>query len=237
MAETMATLRTLDRMLDQADELRSRLVRGPRVLTAAETDLTAVRKVQAEQEDHLRRTQRASTDKAGTLKQRESRLAELQVKLNMATKTVEYQAIKDQIAADRAASDVLSDEILELLERADEISGTIGQTQERLSGLEADRKRLSDHLDSERATLESELARIEGQISAIMADVPADVRSLLTSKIRTNQPDILAPLSGGGCGNCHSSVTPNRISKLKMGTPIICESCGAVVYIPPDNRE
>ena len=105
-------MRSLHRLLEQADELRSRLVRGPRVLAAADIELEKIRVELSAAQDLHRRAQLSSNEKQVQLTQREARVEDLGVKLNMATKNAEYQAIKDQIAADKVANAVLSDEIL-----------------------------------------------------------------------------------------------------------------------------
>ena len=46
------------------------------------------------------------------MKEREEKIVNLQGKLNAAKENREYQALKDQIAADKQANVVLSDEIL-----------------------------------------------------------------------------------------------------------------------------
>ena len=53
------------------------------------------------------------------LRSGEGKILELETKLNQSSTNREYQALKDQIAADNMANSVLADEILEAMERVD----------------------------------------------------------------------------------------------------------------------
>ncbi len=87
------------------------------------------------------------------LREREARIKDLQVKLNTCSSNREYQALKEQIAADQQANSVLSDEILEALERIDVL-------QAEFTKIQADRDKAAEGLQSVRVESEDKLERL-----------------------------------------------------------------------------
>jgi predicted nucleic acid-binding Zn-ribbon protein len=127
------SLRTLHRIHRQLADLRDRLARGPRQMNAAEGAVKKCEGDLAQAKDTYRQSKMAADDKQLQLKQREARLVDLQGKLNMAQSNKEYQLLKDQIAADKQASSVLADEILEALDKLDQLQAQIKTADENLA--------------------------------------------------------------------------------------------------------
>ncbi len=120
MSVTASALREIHRIHRQITDLRGRLDRGPRQVRATELHLQDLEKKRVEGKELFKQTRMSSDDKQLQLRQREDRIKDLQVKLNSCSSNREYQALKEQIAADEQANSVLSDEILESLESLDE---------------------------------------------------------------------------------------------------------------------
>ena len=88
-----------------------------------------VAKVQAE----LKASKVALDQKQLQLKSGEGKIGELKVKLNQANTNREYQALRDQIAADEMANSVLADEILEAMEKLDQQKAAIPEVESRVT--------------------------------------------------------------------------------------------------------
>ena len=119
MTKSGETVRRLHRIWRQREDLESRLTRGPKAVAAAQaTHAAAVRALQAHR-DSIRAKKMEADRKQLQMREREAKLYDLEVKMNMAKADREYQTLKGQIAADTQANRVLTDEILELLEQID----------------------------------------------------------------------------------------------------------------------
>src|SRR5262245_62498037 len=121
MPTLTATLRTLHRIHRQHSDLKDRLSRGPRQIQAAELAVKKCETDLGQAKDAFKQAKMASDEKQLQLKHRESKLVDLQAKLNMAQSNKEYQLLKDQMAADKQANSVLADEILEALEKIEQL--------------------------------------------------------------------------------------------------------------------
>src|SRR6476619_6794146 len=119
------TLRTLHRIHRQHSDLKDRLSRGPRQIQAAEGAVKKCEGDVAQAKETYKQAKMASDDKQLQLKHRESKLLDVQGKLNMAQSNKEFQLLKDQLAADKQAKSVIADEILETLEKLDQLQAAV----------------------------------------------------------------------------------------------------------------
>src|SRR5919109_2210650 len=120
MSVTAAALRELHRIHQQLAEFRDRLERGPKQVRAREANVAQLEARLAESRERAKQTQMAIDRKQLDLKAGEQKVVDLRVKLNAASSNREYQALLEQIAAAEMAGSVLSDEILEGLEKIDQ---------------------------------------------------------------------------------------------------------------------
>ena len=121
MSITAAALRELHRIHQQLGDLRDRLERGPKQVRLREADVTQLEARLAEAKEKAKQMQMAADRKQLELKSGEQKVVDLRVKLNAASSNKEYQALLEQIAAAEMAGSVLSDEILEGLEKIDHL--------------------------------------------------------------------------------------------------------------------
>ena len=114
MAVTATALRELHRIHRQLSDLKERKERGPRQIKAREANLAKQTEELARLQTEHKAARVRSDQKQLLLKSGEEKIEGLKVKLNAASSNREYQALKDQIAADQMAGSVLADEILEV---------------------------------------------------------------------------------------------------------------------------
>src|SRR5262245_8580046 len=176
MNVTAAALRELHRLHRQLTDLKDRLERGPKQVRAAEgnvkrseLDLTAAK------EAHTK-TRVEADQKQLQLKGRETRIGELQGKLNAASSNREYQALKEQIAADKQANSVLSDEILEALEKIDTCHAAVATAQANLAKGKEEFAKVKKRVDEAQPGLESEFARLSAELKQAEMVLPDDFK-------------------------------------------------------------
>src|SRR6185436_19089385 len=133
MSLTAASVRVLHRIHKQLTDLRERIDRGPRQIRAREASIAKMSEELAKlQADHKAARVR-SDQKQLLLKGGEDKIEQLKAKLNAAASNREYQALKDQIAADQMAGSVMADEILEMMEKIDELAGLVAEQQQKIA--------------------------------------------------------------------------------------------------------
>ena len=143
MSVTASALREIHRIHRQIADLRGQIARGPRQIRAAELHLQEEQEACTQGKLTLKQTRMTSDDKQLQLRQREDRIKDLQGKLNSCSSNREYQTLKEQIAADRQANSVLSDEILEALDKIERQQAELAEHEEDLKKTAAELERSS----------------------------------------------------------------------------------------------
>ena len=106
------------------------------------------------------------------LKSGEEKIKGLKGKLNAAASNREYQAIKDQIAADEMANSVLADETLEALEKIDELQGMVAEAQKKIAVAKEELAKVQETVRKESQGLDAEIQRLENELKEAEARIP-----------------------------------------------------------------
>jgi predicted nucleic acid-binding Zn-ribbon protein len=236
MSVTANALRTLHRIHRQLADVRSRLQRGPRQIKAAEAGVRQRHQDVETAKANVQRARISADQKELQLREREERIQDLRLKLNAATSNREYQTLLEQIAADEQANSVLSDEILELLDKITQLQQSVVLKEEELHQAEGEQQKLRSRLDQEVQALEMELARLDQELAAAEAELPADVRAEYQRVIKVRGEEAMAPLDGDCCGGCYQVIPPQMVNELLMDRLVLCKSCGCLLYIPEDRE-
>ncbi|WP_153558770.1 zinc ribbon domain-containing protein [Roseimaritima sediminicola] len=229
-------LRTLHRLHRQINDLQGQLNRGPRQQKAGEAAVLASQQALEDAESTLKQARMASDEKQLQLKSREQRVSDTQAKLNTAASNREFDALKEQIAADQQANDVLSDEILESLEQLDHLQEVVAQRQAELKQKKQDLEGLEKQIAARQAKLEPELQRVRGELEEAEESLPDNMRQDYQRVITARGEDGLAPVEGDSCGNCYQKLTPQVMNQLYLSHYVTCPACGAWIYLAEDRR-
>lgn len=226
------TLRCLHRTHKQLTDLRERLDRGPKQIRARETNVKYQEEslIQGQAES---KTFRVATDaKQLQFKSKEDKGKELRTKLNTATSNREYQALKDQIAADEMANSVLADEILEALDKIDVNQAKIKELSVNVAKAKEELQRMQKEVADREPSLRAEIQRLETDLLEAEAGLPEEIRDAYQRMVRQKGEEALAPVVGDMCcGGCNQQITINMYNNLALGHPIFCKSCGRLLYI------
>ena len=225
-------MRTLHRIHTQLSDLRGRIAAGPRQVAAHTAQMEAAEAARAGVQEDVKKAKMAADQKQLQLKTAEAKIRDLDGKLNACKTNREYQTLTEQIAADKMATKVLEDEILEALDRIDVVKKTLPAAE---TAVEAARKVLGEtkaRVTAEAAQLDAEVQRLRGELEATERELPADIRDLYDRAVKQKGAEGMAPLDGESCGGCFRQITGNMHSELLMGKVIMCRSCGRLLYLP-----
>ena len=164
MSVTASALREIHRIHRQITDLRAQIERGPRQLKAAEHVLADLEEACEKGKQALKQARMASDERQLQLRQREDRIKDLKGKLNSCGSNREYQTLKEQVAADQQANSVLSDEILEILEKID-------QLQEQTTQQEVDRQKAQTDLESLRQSVHDKQTQLESELQRVIEEL------------------------------------------------------------------
>jgi len=236
MAVNAAALRELHRIHRQLSDLRERLERGPKQVRARTAGVAQVEEQSVKVHGDLKAGRVALDQKQLQLKAAEGKIAELKVKLNQANTNREYQALKDQIAADEMACSVLADEILEAMEKLDVMKAQIPESEGRVAKAKEELGKIQQQIRAEEESLRADIKRLEKELAEAETALPEDFRAMYQRVVKAKGEDAMAVVEGGSCGGCFQQLTTNMHNEINMGRVVLCKSCGRVLYLPEDTR-
>ncbi len=230
------TLRTLHRIHRQLADLTEQLAAGPRTVAVRTKQVEAAEAKKTAAHDDVKKAKVSADQKQLQLKSAETKIRDLQGKLNACKTNREYQTLTEQIAADTMATKVLEDEILEALERVDALKPTVPAAE----GEVAAAKKLLDEakarVAAETSRLEGEVGRVRMELETVERELPDDARDKYARIVKQKGADGMAPLEGQSCGGCFQQITGNMVSDLMLGKIAACRSCGRLLYVPESSR-
>ena len=226
-----ALLRTIHRILRQLNDLNDRLEKGPRQIAIAEraknafvTDLEEVKQTRL-------KSKMAADEKQLQLSGREARIEELKSKRNGVSSNREYQLLTEQILADQQANAVLSDEILELLEKIENLDAAVVQSETNLGKAQQETKKVAERINAEMASLESECERVGQELTENENCLPGVIKVEYHRVVEKRGEETFAETDLNTCGRCFTLITPQTQSELIMKQSVLCKSCGSILYI------
>jgi predicted nucleic acid-binding Zn-ribbon protein len=232
MSITAAALRELHRIHQQLAELRDRLERGPKQVRVREGSVAQLETRLAEARDRAKQTQMGVDRKQLDLKTGEQKVVDLRVKLNTANSNREYQALLEQIAAAEMAGSVLSDEILEGLEKIDENAGLVKEAEKNLAAGKQELDKAKKAVEESAASINADIARLESELVEAERALPGDIKSDYQRVVRSKGADSLSSVDDGVCTGCGQQITLNMQNELQLSKLVFCKACGRLLYLP-----
>lgn len=226
-----AQLRELHRLLKQRQDFRNQLERGPRQLAAKAALVTNAAAALDAAKLKLRELKMSCDRMQLQLRDRENKIAGLDVKMNQAASNREYQTLKEQIAADKQANNVLSDEILETLEQIDAAVKGVADAEAKLKTMQSEEITFKQQINQKMEVVKSELQRVSEAYKAAELLLPDDFMPEYTRVVNARNDEALAGVENSTCGGCYHVLTPKVADRLRLDQVVFCPSCGALLYI------
>ena len=234
MSVTASLVQRLHRINRQKTDLNGQLARGPRLVAAATAKLQSAQQHVSELRAKLTRMKMEADSKQLQMREREDKIHKWRGNMNAAKENREYQALKDQIAADEQANLVLSDEILETLEAIDDYQQRLVDGEAMVASLEQELRQVQQQVADRKLVLEGELARVQAELEVAEKGLVGDFRREYMRLVTAKGEDAMAELEGNCCGGCYQSLTPQNLEKLLCGQPVLCPACGRLLYRDSD---
>jgi predicted nucleic acid-binding Zn-ribbon protein len=231
MSVTADVLRELHRIQRQLADVRERTARGPKQVQAHQLNVNRLIDESRLQAD-AKAAKLSLDQKQLLLRAGEGKIDELNRKLNAATSNREYQALRDQIAADKMANSVLEDEILDVLSKLDDFKVAVAQEDQNVGKAKDELAKLQESVRSRGEQLLAELHRLEADLKQVEGRLPQDLKQVYDRIVKSKGADAMAAVEGESCGGCFQHVTPNVMNQLYMSVAVQCHSCGRLLYLP-----
>ncbi|MFP6618995.1 MAG: C4-type zinc ribbon domain-containing protein, partial [Pirellulaceae bacterium] len=141
-----------------------------------------------------------------------------------------------QIEIDKKSTDVLSDEILELLDGLDGHQETVSTAQQKLDNANGELDKIRQTVESGRQALESDLERTQTDLGTVEDLLPGNLRAEYNRISEARGEEALAAVDDNVCGGCYQTLTPQTINELVLATAVFCKTCGCLLYLSEDHE-
>lgn len=225
------SLRDLHQLHQQFRELRSRIERGPKQLEIRRQNLTNKEKELEEAREAFKRLRIAAGQKDLELKQIEQKTQVVQRRLNEAKTNKEYQALRDQMDADKMAGSVLEDEILEQLAKIDERRIQLTTLEQEVEKARKDTKQFEQSVGDEGERLTADIAMIKQSLTEAENMLSGDAAEAYNRLVLARGADAMAAVYDDTCDGCFTAITPQMNTELLMHKLVFCKSCGRLLYL------
>jgi len=144
----------------------------------------------------------------------------------------EYQVLLDQIAADEMANSVLTDEILEALEKVDGFGKNIAEAEVAAAAARQRVEQVRGEAAQQEPALTADIARLEVELQESEATLPEEIREVYRRIVRGRGEDALAVVDNQYCAGCNQQIQLNMLNQIMLGQPVFCKTCGRLLYLP-----
>lgn len=230
MSQAARGLKRLHELNIQLRNVTDKLEHGPKRIHAREQ---LVEKKMAEQEaaeKKLMDYKLAAKEKNSTLQAKENKINDLKAKLNASTTNVEYDTLRRQIEADKAANEVLEMEILESLERVDQQQIAIQAIKQELARSKAELEKARAEVAAESPGLTVQANELSARLNEAERELPGEVLDRYRRLVKNHGADALASLESRSCSACFTKLSPQDVVNVNTGKFIFCRACGRLLY-------
>ncbi len=232
MSAAAAGLKRLHDLHIRLQELQEQLEHGPRQIKARQQILA---KKQAELDalkGEVKQTRMAADQKNLQLKTNETKIAQLKIKLNQAVSNREFDVIRSQIDADTMANSVLEDEILEVLEKIDQMQQKASKAEADVTQAAAEIRRVAQEVETAAPKQRAQVAELEAALRDAEKILPGSTLETYRRLVQAHGAQALATVETNACCACYEILSPNSLVELNTGKFIFCRSCGRLLYRP-----
>lgn len=229
MATVLDTLREIHQIRTELSDLRMQIKRAPLQLKAKENEVEQL-KARIGTEQAAAKAVRVDADgRELALKQSESRIQELKLKLNQCESNKEYQVIQDEIKRIISDNDKRQDEILEKITEEE-------AKRDAIKLLDQDLAKLLDEFGKLKGVVDYKVEKLKAQIEILSTkqkELEGELGPSLGEyqKLTNMKGDAgIAGCEGGVCQGCFSEQTPQNWQELLVGRPTKCNNCGALLF-------
>jgi predicted nucleic acid-binding Zn-ribbon protein len=220
----------------QLSELNGRLRRGELLLKSQAASIQKNETKLQETTNEYHKLYAYAKQKESEVTQNDLSLAKRREQLREAKTNKEYQALQSQIKADEAARNVLDDEALEAIDKADKFHANVGLAEQELGKSRELFTNTKKKYFEDKPKIDNDIASVSELLRAEEVKLPREFREIYDRLVRSlGGVESLAIVENQRyCGSCNHQIPIHSLAIIMQKKPITCSSCARLLYIPKD---
>src|SRR5262249_53776597 len=152
--------------------------------------------------------------------------------LNQAGSKKEYDALKNEIAAEKKKCQDLEDEILGCMAEMETRTAQLPGLEKGLQQTKAENVDFEKSLQERIQSLTGQLNETLRAIKEVESTLPLDVRPQYDRLVAARGEDAMAAVEHRTCMACYTEITAQSYNDLMLSQFVLCKSCGRALYLP-----
>lgn len=224
----LVELQALDR---EIFEKRTILDEGPRKLKELAERLEKKSMILKSKEEDLKKFQLQRKEKEGQLQAKEQAIKKHQAQLFQVKTNQEYTSLEKETASIKADSSILEDEIISLLDQAEEAQKVVSRDRALLEEEKNKAGREKAEIESEGKAAEVEYNDFKGRRETFAKKLDSLILSKYERVLAKRSDSAVVPIVGDVCGGCNMNLPPQVINEVKLQKDLrFCENCARILY-------
>jgi uncharacterized protein len=225
-------LRELHRLRKLIRDAQAEIDRGPRVLKAHQTKLSAHEKALVDARDGLKHRKADVLTGESQIKSLTQSLARHEKQLDTLTDPRQIEAKEHDIANTKGLIAKQEDDLLNAMSDVDERAARIPDLEAALVKAKADFAVYEKEAAERVVRLKDELKVATVALAAEEAKIPPAIRGQYDRLVKAHGADAFAAVENQTCTHCRVGITTQGLADLRQGNEFICcRNCGRAQYM------
>jgi uncharacterized protein len=226
----LQTVRELQDVDQSIGVLTSRIDAIPTQIKQIQDRLNQFLHAYEERKNRLAANQKERRDMDGEVQLVRTKIAKHKDQLYEVKTNDQYKAMLHEIEGEEAKIRSIEDRILEEMSEAEQLDSYVRDAAARL---ESERARVAGEikqLEGERATDEAERGRLQGRRKALTGGLSAAMLQIY-ERARKSRGTAVVPVIDASCSGCHVKLRPQFYNEVRVSDDLrTCESCGRILF-------
>jgi uncharacterized protein len=215
----------------QIIENERKLLLAPRIAREMDGEIEGMRDKGEKEKTVIQELEKERKKKEKELETEKEKIAKFESKLYDVKTNKEYQALLKEIEMAKEANDKTEEEILVLMDKAEEIKKDYETLTSQLKKRVAEVEREKDRLDKELESLDKTIRELKVQRDNLLSVVSESLKETYTTLILKRGGLAVVNLKNGVCQGCYMNIPPQLfIEATKNRQLILCPSCNRIFY-------
>ncbi|MBI3315774.1 MAG: hypothetical protein HYZ87_02205 [Candidatus Omnitrophica bacterium] len=212
---------------------KKELAKVPELQKKLEADFEKKKSRLRSAEEQSKALQLKQKQKEGDLQTKEEKIKKLQGQLYQLKSNKEYTAMDLEIKGLKADDSLLEEEILRLLDEADQAKTAFTKEKDLLAAEEKKMKNDLAALDQEAEGIRARLAEAEEKRKAFTPNLDPKLITQYERVLKTRDGLAVVPVKNNSCGGCHLGLPPQVVHEVRLQEKLMtCEDCARILYWP-----
>lgn len=221
----------------QIYRMRKEGTEKPELIKSLENQKIQVETAIKDIEEKIRAVQLKRKQREMDLQSKEESVKKLQAQLYQLKTNKEYQTMRHEIDGVKADNSLLEDEILSLMDEIDRLNREFAEKKEKFSEenrrIDTEKKKVEDDIK----VTDEKISGLESERKKLAAGIDKEVLSHY-ERILVNRAGLaLVAVKNYACQGCFINLPPQVINEIRMKDKlIVCESCARILYIEDESN-